>query len=203
MKSIPLLATMLCSMNTLAQTVSAEDITMQPGNEAKISINLTEATQFNAAGMYIVLPEGFSFDTIEKGEAANAEDTLALGLQAATILRFALIDEINNAAFTTDGTLLETTIVCDSTVKVGTYTAEIKTIELSNANTAKGLTTMPDLSLTITVVNDPATGMQNVEAVEEKVPEIYDTTGKRVSSVHKGVYIYKYQNGNVKKAVLK
>lgn len=202
-KSFTLAAALLSATNMNAQTVAADNIVMRPGEGAALSISLSDATRFNAAGMYIVLPEGFSFDTIGKGEAANAGDTLALGMQAATILRFALIDTENNAAFTTDGTLLTATVLCDSTIATGTYTGEVKTIELSAADASAGLTTLPDVAFTITVTNEDPTGISSTEGSDEADAEIYDTTGKRLSATHKGIYIYKYANGNVKKVIIK
>lgn len=208
------LHTIFCSLLSLlplwscpgarAQAVSASPVVLSAGESAAVSLSLSDAAQFNAAGMYIVLPEGFFFETVEKGAAANAADTLACREQEASVLRFALVDMDDNASFAADGGLLTAVIRCDSTVAAGEYAAEIRTIELSRMASQQELVVLPDTSFAITVSETPLTGIGTPGCGRNGVAEIYNTAGERLSAASPhGVFIYKYADGSVKKVVVK
>ena len=71
----------LSPSNILAQDndiLSVDDVVMPVERQATISINITGATQYMAAGMYVNLPEGFNFVYNEKEESyAIGGDVLA------------------------------------------------------------------------------------------------------------------------------
>ena len=199
----PLLS-LLGGQNMLAQTVSVGPVALQAGETAAISLNLSDAARFNAAGMYIVLPEGFSFVALEKGAAANAADTLAWREQEPAVVRFLLVDMQDNAAFAADGPLLTAVIRCDSTVEAGEYAAEIRTIELSRMASRPELVVLPDTSFAITVSEIPLTGVGTPGYGRNGVAEIYNTAGERLPAAPAhGVFIYKYADGRVRKVAVK
>ena len=199
---IILLTSSIFHLTSHAQQISVPDLTIQDGSAATLTVNLSKANQFNAAGMYIELPEGFYFQLPQIGTAAEGTtQNLASKEQQATILKFALIDTENNAPFSKDGSLLTTSIACESNIANGEYTGKLKTIELSNTNN-NSLTTLPDQTFTIKVTNQ-ADDIRQLSATESAPVQIYNAAGQQQTTIHKGIYIYKLANGEVKKIIIK
>ncbi len=197
-----LLTSSIFHLTSHAQQISVPDLTIQDGSAATLTVNLTDASQFNAAGMYIELPKGFYFQLPQIGTAAKGTtQTLASKEQQATLLKFALIDTENNAPFSQDGSLLTTSIACESNIASGEYTGKLRTIELSNTST-NTLTTLSDQTFTIKVTNQ-VDDIRQLSATESAPIQIYNTAGQQQPTATKGIYIYKLANGEVKKIIVK
>jgi len=193
---------LLIPQTSFAQQISVPDLTIQDGSAATLTVNLTDASQFNAAGMYIELPKGFYFQLPQIGTAAEGTtQTLASKEQQATLLKFALIDTENNAPFSQDGSLLTASIACESNIASGEYTGKLRTIELSNTST-NTLTTLSDQTFTIKVTNQ-VDDIRQLSATESAPIQIYNTAGQQQPTATKGIYIYKLANGEVKKIIVK
>lgn len=203
LKSYLLLLTLsIFHLTSHAQQITVPELTILDGSAATLTVNLKDASQFNAAGMYIELPEGFYFQLPQIGTAAEGtSQNLASKEQQATLLKFALIDTENNAPFSKDGSLLTASIACESNIASGTYNGKLKTIELSNTSN-NTLTTLPDQTFAIKVTNI-ADDIRQLSAGESAPVQIYDTTGQQTATPHKGIYIYKLANGEIKKVVIK
>lgn len=138
------------------QVISAADISVVAGGEATGVINITNATDYIAAGMFINLPQGFTFVFDEEEEAYCIPGTvfakthaIADNLQAANRLKFAVTSSKNAAFKTSEGSLLSFTILCGANVAAGTYTGTLSSVELSKVGSE--LVTQNDVSFTITV----------------------------------------------------
>jgi hypothetical protein len=187
---------------SFAQKITVSDLTIEDGSASALTINLSNAKQFNAAGMYIELPEGFYFQLPQIGSAAEGtSQTLASKEQQATLLKFALIDTENNAPFSQDGSLLTAPIACELNVASGEYTGKLRIIELSKSGD-NTLTTLPDQTFTIKVTH-LADDIRQLSAGDSAPVQIYDAAGQQQPTVHKGFYIYKLSNGETKKVVVK
>ncbi len=193
----------IASLTARAQQVHVADLTINDGNAATMSIELTGATGFNGAGMYIQLPEGFYFQLPQAGTATEGTtQQLSAREQESSLLKFALIDTENNAAFTRDGSLLTAQVACAPGTTGGNYTAMVKAIEFSRAGSAAGLTTLPDLTFKIKVTN--VADAVSLPAAPASAPaDIYDAAGQRVQTAHKGICIYKLPDGSVKKVLIR
>jgi hypothetical protein len=140
--------------------VSIDNISIEAGAQATATIKLKDASQYMAAGMFITLPDGFSFvysDDAEgyctQGNIFAKTHSISDNLQNASVLKF-VVASIKNATFVdmADPTLLSFKLTCDETVLPGTYTAHLSGIELSAEGNV--LNKEDDKTFTITVKND-------------------------------------------------
>ena len=205
---------LLAGMTAFAQdaTLTVKDVEIEAGQEATLSINLTGAEQFIAAGMYVTFPEGVTAATKKSGDpkckvgmAAFDEDeeeythNITAKLQNPTTLKFA-VASMANAAFYADGELASFTITCDENLAAGTYEGALKTIEFSKADRS-GLFKMEDQTFTINVVNP--VGIETLSADKAQISEVYSVSGAQQNGLQKGINIVKFANGEVKKVIVK
>ena len=121
---------LFAGMTAFAQdaTLTVDDVTLAAGETATVTLNVTNATNYIGAGMYINLPEGFTFvyDDEEElyaigGDVFAKSHDVADKLQKENVLKF-VITSMKNAAFKNDeGSLVETTITCGADQAAGKY----------------------------------------------------------------------------------
>lgn len=188
--------------------LSVGDVKVVPGGQAEVVLNLTGATNFCAAGMYITLPEGFKFvedeeeeDYVVGGDILAKSHSVAANLQADNTVKFA-ITSLKNAAFKADdGVLASASFTCPEDAQIGNkLEGAIKVIEFSNADKS-GLVTQEDVAFTIEICT--ADAIESLNADDANISEVYSVSGAQQNGLQKGVNIVKYANGEVKKVVVK
>jgi len=189
-------------------TLSVDDMKVVPGKEGEVVINVTGASNYIAAGMYITLPDGFEFvynDDEESycvpGDVLAKSHSVADNLQEKNALKFA-ITSLKNASFKSDeGTLASAAFKCPEDAQIGSkLEGAIKVIEFSKANGA-GLFTLDDVTFGIEVTD--AVAIESLNANDTNISEVYSVSGAQQNNLQKGVNIVKYANGEVKKVVVK
>jgi len=160
-------------------TLTVDDVVMSEERQATISLNITGATQFNGAGMYIVLPEGFDFIYNEEEESyIIGGDVLAKShypadkLQSDGTLKFAITSTMYSAFIKDNGTLASATISCDTTLAAGVYEGMVKTIEFLQVS-ASGLYTLDDISFKIYVGTTLRLSQDFNLSVNASIPESF------------------------------
>ena len=200
---------LFAGMTAFAQdaTLTVDDVTLAAGETATVTLNVTNATNYIGAGMYINLPEGFTFvyDDEEElyaigGDVFAKSHDVADKLQKENVLKF-VITSMKNAAFKNDeGSLVETTITCGADQAAGKYEGTISTIEFSKINKG-GLFTLEDVTFNIEVSGADAIKALNANGAQ--ISEVYSVSGAQQNGLKKGVNIVKYANGEVKKVIVK
>jgi hypothetical protein len=200
---------LFAGMTAFAQdaTVSVEDVTLEAGGQATFTIDVTNATNYIGAGMYVNLPEGFTFvyDEDEElyalgGDVFAKSHDVADKLQKPNVLKF-VITSMKNATFKNDeGSLVEITITVGDNQASGKYEGSLSTIEFSKANKG-GLFTMDDVAFNIEV--GAADAIEALDAEGAQISEVYSVSGAQQNGLQKGVNIVKYANGEVKKVIVK
>lgn len=82
-------------------------------------------------------------------------------------------------------------VKANSNIRIGAYRAWISTDE--DANSLPGLFSLGEASTTDIIQHE----------IQSETPTIYDTNGRRVDNLRKGVNILKYSNGHTQKVVIK
>lgn len=82
-------------------------------------------------------------------------------------------------------------VKANSNIRIGAYRAWISTDE--DANSLPGLFSLGEASTTDIIQHE----------IQSETPTIYDTNGRRVDNLRKGVNILKYSNGHTRKVVIK
>jgi len=144
------------TLATFAQSLTVDDVKVTAGSTATVTVNITGATKYIAAGMSVNLPSGFTFvyDDDEEaytisGDVFAKTHSISDNLQQENVLKFA-IASMKNATFKKDsGSLFSFTIACGDKVKSGSYTGWLKTIEFSD--TDNQLVRIDNVSFAITV----------------------------------------------------
>jgi len=197
---------LLAGMTAFAQSIEVKSVAIEAGGQAKVSLDIAGAQQFNAAGMYITLPDGFQFVSDEaggvaaSGEVCGNTHTVLSRLQTPKRLKFAAVSMKNQAFQAQDGSLVEATIAADADLPAGIYEAAIRGVEFSAADQS-GLATLQDVAFNIIVA--PATAIEAIQTDDAQISEVYNASGALQSGLQKGVNIVKYKNGEVKKVVVK
>lgn len=203
-KFFTLISGLAVAMAMNAQSVSVKDINVEAGKTATVNVDVTEATKANGGGMFVILPEGFTFlyDEEEEvyafdGDVFAKNHSISEKLQSETKLKVAILDTKKNANFKEDeGVLFGFNIVAGADVVAGTYEGTLGTIEFSNGESNK----YEDVKFKI-VVGD-ATAINALNA-DEAGSTIYNVAGTVQNSMKKGVNIVKMNNGQVKKVMVK
>ena len=200
---------LFAGMTAFAQdaTLTVDDVTIEAGGQATVTLNVTNATNYCGAGMYINLPEGFTFIFDEEeelycigGDVFAKSHDVADKLQQNNVLKF-VITSMKNAAFKNDeGSLVEVTITCGADQAAGKYEGSIKTIEFSKINKG-GLFNLDDVTFGIEVA--AADAIEAINAEGAQISEVYSVSGALQNGLQKGVNIVKYANGEVKKVIVK
>ena len=214
------LLVLFAGMTAFAQdaTVSVKDVTLEPGGQATFTIDVTNAKQYKGAGMYVNLPEGFSFvyydeeedeDTGEitylyadKGSVFASSHDVTDRLQKDNVLKFVIVS-MKNAAFKEDeGSLAEITITVGDNQAAGKYEGTLSTIEFSKKGKGEGgLFTLEDVAFNIEV--GAADAIEALDAEGAQISEVYSVSGALQKGLQKGVNIVKYANGEVMKVIVK
>ena len=151
--------------------VSVADLAMDAGEQTTAAINIKGASDYIAAGMYVSLPEGFSFAAdpeegcyILEGDVLGRSHSIADKLRKDNLVKFIVITVANEKFSKSEGTLASFRIVCDSTLSSGSYTGVIRGVQLSSADSP--LYEEDNITFTINVTNKnkfytPATVMAN------------------------------------------
>jgi hypothetical protein len=197
---------LLAGMTAFAQTLKVADVKVVPGGTAEVVANITEAQQFNAAGMYVELPASMTFvyddeeeSYIVGGSVFAKSHSIADNLQTSQVIKFAATS-LKNAAFKdNEGSLFSFTFSCGAGVEYGTYTGKIKTIEFSPVEGS--LFTLDDVVFNIIVTD--ADAIEAINTDDANISEVYSVSGAQQNGLQKGVNIVKYANGEVKKVVVK
>lgn len=198
---------LLAGMTAFAQSLTVDAVKVVPGTPVDIALNVTDATKFMAAGLYIQLPEGMTFvyDDEEEayivgGDVLAKSHSVAEKLQSSTLVKIAITSMKNNAFKNDEGTLATFKASCGAGVELGKYTGTVKTIEFSNADKS-GLFTLDDVDFTIEVTD--ADAIEAINADDANISEVYSVSGAQQNGLQKGVNIVKYANGEVKKVIVK
>lgn len=138
--------------------ITVDNVQLEAGGQTTITINVTNATKYDAAGMYIELPKGFTFVYdedeelyVSSGDVFAKSHTLSGNFlnNENNVYRIAVVS-LKNAAFAKDnGSLVKATITCGANMAEGEYNARIKNIEFSKVGS--GLYTINDVPFKITV----------------------------------------------------
>lgn len=205
-KILSLALFLLAGMTAQAQSIAVKNVAIEAGGQAKVTLNIADAGQFNAAGMYITLPDGFQFvydeanGYVAGGEVCGKTHSVLSRLQAPKRLKFAAVSMKNATFQIQDGSFAETTIAADADLPAGIYEAAIRNVELSSADRS-GLATIQDIPFNIVVA--PATAIEAIQTDEAQISEVYNASGALQAGLQKGVNIVKYKNGDIKKVVVK
>lgn len=200
---------LLAGMASYAQEapLSVDDIKIVPDQNSEIVANITGAQNFIGSGLYITLPNGFSFvydeeedDYFVGGSVFAKTHSISSNFHADNVAKIAIVS-MKNATFKTDeGTLFSTTIHCPADAKIGDkFQGALQTIEFSKTDNG-GLFTTEDVTFGIEVTT--ADAIDAIDA-DEAVSEVYSVSGAQQNGLQKGVNIVKYANGEVKKVVVK
>ena len=193
-------------MTAHAQSIAVKNVAIEAGGQAKVTLNIADAGQFNAAGMYITLPDGFQFvydeanGYVAGGEVCGKTHNVLSRLQAPKRLKFAAVSMKNSTFQIQNGSFAEATIAADADLPAGIYEASVRNVEFASADRT-GLATLQDIPFNIVVA--PATAIEAVQTDEAQISEVYNASGALQAGLQKGVNIVKYKNGDIKKVVVK
>ena len=158
-KIFTLLFVLFAGMTAFAQDakVTVDDVRIKAGKTALVTINVTNATKYMGCGMYVNLPEGFTFvyDDEEElyaigGDVFAKSHDVADKLQKENVLKF-VITSMKHSAFKNDeGSLVTFRIKCKDSTPKGVYWGTLSTIEFSKINKG-GLFELDDVTFKITV----------------------------------------------------
>jgi len=197
---------LLAGMTAFAQTLKVADVEVVPGGTAEVVANITEAQQFNAAGMYVELPASMTFvyndeeeSYIVGGSVFAKSHGIADRLQTSQVIKFAATSLANAAFKKNEGSLFSFTFSCGAGVEKGNYTGKIKTIEFSPVE--GDLFKLDDVVFNIIVTD--ADAIEAINTDDANISEVYSVSGAQQNGLQKGVNIVKYANGEVKKVVVK
>lgn len=146
--------------------VSANDVTLKAGENAKLTVSLTtKDTDYNAYQFFLYLPEGVSIATTASGHKIVSELT-----DRKKAIREAGDGSIMMVAYATDsnadalasGPLMEIMLTVDEAVAAGEYTARLERVACSTRESKS--VSLPSATFTITVE----------KAVEPEVPAIFE-----------------------------
>lgn len=119
--------------------LSINDVTVKQGGEANVAINIVNASQYVATGMFVTLPSpGFSFVYDEEGETYTASGdvfarshSLSEKLHSENSLKLAILSLKNDRFAKDEGTLASFDIKVDESVEPGVYVGTISKCEFS------------------------------------------------------------------------
>ena len=158
-KIFSLLFVLFAGMTAFAQdaTVSVDGVRIKAGGTAVVTVNVANVSSYCGAGMYVNLPEGFTFVYDEEeelycvgGDVLAKSHSVADRLQNNNKLRF-VITSPKNATFKYDnGSLVTFTIKCKSNKSDGVYEGKLSTIEFSKPQSAV-LSVVDDVAFKIIV----------------------------------------------------
>ncbi len=179
-KIYSLLFILFTGMTTFAQDaeVTVDDVQIEAGGTAMVTINVTNATKYCGAGMFINLPEGFTFvydedkeSYFESGDVWAKSHDVADNMQKSNVLRF-LITSMKNSAFSKDnGSLATFTIKCNSDMADGVCEGSLSTVEFSKIHQGGGYY-HPDVPFKI-IVGNPSTNSISADDVTSRVGKTF------------------------------
>ena len=197
---------LIAGMTASAQSIDVKSVAIESGGQAKVALDIAGAAKFNAAGMYITLPEGFTFvydeakGYVSGGDVCGTTHNLLSRLQAPRRMKFAAVSMKNSAFKLQGGSFAQATIAADGDLPAGVYEGAIRGVEFSGVEDS-GLTSLDDIPFSIIVA--PATAIEAIQTDASQISEVYSAAGAVQSGLQKGVNIVRYKSGEVKKVVVK
>jgi hypothetical protein len=212
MKTIKLFAAVLAAFisgNISAQTITASDVTIEPGKTADVTftININEETETKAAlaEFKMTLPEGITvkYDAdeedyvYEKGAAMTIKSHNVSIQKTASGAFYVLVKNESGKEFkAASGDYLTVTLEAAANIASGEYTADMKEIGLFALNSSQ-MNTVKEGSFKITV---PTSTAINGISLDDPNAEVYTVGGQRVKNANlkKGVYVVNGKKVTVK-----
>ncbi len=183
-------------------------VSIKPGNEITLSVNMKNVVEAEGFEFDLYLPEGMTFATDEDGfvearlstERTTAKKTNSFDavIQPDGALRILAASTNGSTISGNDGEVALITINIDPAIAAGEYSLQLKNIAISDVDAVSHRTDLLE-SMIIIVDNGITTGIEGAEG-ENTTDQWYSLDGKKLNSKPKaaGVYI---KNG--RKVVIK
>ena len=183
-------------------------VSVKPGNEITLSVNMKNVVEAEGFGFDLYLPEGMTFATDEDGfvearlstERTTAKKTNSFDavIQPDGALRILAASTNGSTISGNDGEVALITINIDPAIAAGEYSLQLKNIAISDVDAVSHRTDLLE-SMIIIVDNGITTGIEGAEG-ENTTDQWYSLDGKKLNSKPKAAGIY-IKNG--KKVVIK
>jgi hypothetical protein len=195
MKKIKIFAVLAAAMfagNMFGQTITANDVTIEPGKTADVTFTITADTKAAIAEFKLTLPEGIAiqFDEDEDDYVYELGSAMTVKTHAATIKKqesgafYVLVSNSAGKEFkAATGEYLTVTLEAASDAVSGE--AVMKDIILGDL-AAQQMNTVTEAKFNITVGGD--TGISGIEADNADAPA-FNMAGQKVNKGYKGVVI--------------
>ena len=195
MKKIKIFAVLAAAMfagNMFGQTITANDVTIEPGKTAEVTFTITADSKAAIAEFKLALPEGIAiqFDEDEDDYVYELGSSMTVKTHAATIKKqesgafYVLVSNSAGKEFkAATGDYLTVTLEAASDAVSGE--AVMKDIILGDIE-AKQMNTVTEAKFNITVSGD--TGISSIEANGSDAPA-FNLAGQKVNKGYKGVVI--------------
>ena len=191
-KIFAVLAAAMISGNMFGQTITANDVTIEPGKTAEVTFTITADTKAAIAEFKLALPEGIAiqFDEDEDDYVYELGSAMTVKTHAATIKKqesgafYVLVSNSAGKEFkAAAGDYLTVTLEAAADAKSGE--AVMKDIILGDIE-AKQMNTVTEAKFNITVGG--GTGISSIEADNADAPA-FNMAGQKVNKGYKGVVI--------------
>ena len=190
-KIFAVLAAAMISGNMFGQTITANDVTIEPGKTADVTFTITADTKAAIAEFKLTLPEGIAiqFDEDEDDYVYELGSAMTVKTHAATIKKqesgafYVLVSNSAGKEFkAAAGDYLTVTLEASTAAVSGE--AVMKDIILGDIE-AKQMNTVTEAKFNITV---GTTGINSIEADNADAPA-FNMAGQKVNKGYKGVVI--------------
>jgi hypothetical protein len=194
MKTIKLFVALVATMmagNMYAQSITANDVEIEPGKTAEVSFTINSETKAAIAEFKLALPEGIAIQYSEDDEdfAYELGSSMTIKSHSATIKKqesgnfYVLVSNASGKEFKAEsGVYLTVTLEAAENAVSGVAT--MKSIILGDLNAQK-MNTADEATFNITV---NTTGIKSIEAADADAPA-YNLAGQKVNKGFKGLVI--------------
>lgn len=140
------------AMADATDTIYVEKTTVSAGQTANITVKIKNSSSVQSVGVYLTLPEGFTFDAskvaLDGTMAPATNDTIAANtIDGST--RVAILGKGGEAFSAMEGSLFTIPVTVDASVANGDYQLTVSNAELST--TSNAIINLTDAVATITV----------------------------------------------------
>ena len=194
MKTIKLFVALVATMmagNMYAQSITANDVEIEPGKTAEVSFTINSETKAAIAEFKLALPEGIAiqYDADEEDFVYELGSSMTIKSHSATIKKqesgnfYVLVSNASGKEFKNpSGVYLTVTLEAADNAVSGVAT--MKSIILGDLN-AKKMNTADEATFNITV---GTTGIKSIEAADADALA-YNLAGQKVNKGFKGLVI--------------
>ncbi len=175
-----------------APVLSAAPLTLAPGQQATLYLQMDNASNITAFQFDALLPDGFTCVKAKRSSLVGDDHSFRSATLDDNLTRIVCYSGSNATFAANEGTVAELTIQADEDLLPGTYTLTLDAIEAVATSTSFNL---EPVTLTIEILG--ATGIDTLTSDDNATPR-YDLMGRRIAQPH-GIF---FENGK-KKAVVK